>query len=526
MNRHLFLTAVACVFSFFMHAETTITISNPETWTTSQMSSYVGQTVTFKTPLFVTNNYYYSSGKLSVSPRRVYAPTNQAIPLSTEYNSIVSLNNNAEMTLSGLSGYHRMGERIVGLTAKVTSATSLTVVGTPKFEGNSRADMQKGAPSVDMRGKHTLLVCAFNLEYYLVANIGTGYGPDNSTESDRQHAKIMDALTHINADIYGFVEIEQGQNALAKIASSLTQATGRQYGYVDDGGSPSGSYTKSGYVYCSTTVEPVGEIHNNEVAVTNRKKTQGFKEKATGEKFIFSLNHFKAKVGANASTAQLDKDQGDGQGTFNYTRTREAESVLSQYNSDISYYGDEDVLIMGDLNAYAKEDPIRTLTQNGMIDLHRYFHADSSYSYVYRNQAGYLDHALVNSTMLPQVTGMAAYHINSDEHDGFTYDKSSDSSMFRSSDHDPVLVGLCLTAEPVLPMPCVNSIELLNGQKQARILNAFGGYYKLFDVSGNEYSSGKVDNDDFTLDMEMQAGVYLLTVYHDGEAKAMKFIVQ
>ena len=522
MLKRAVLTVVILVATMLnLSAETTIVISDPETWTTSSLSSYVGQTVTFITPLYVTNNYYYSRGQLSVSPRRVFAPTNQAFPRTAEYNSIVSLNQKAEMTLSGLNGYHRMGEKIVRLRAKVTSTTSLTVVGTPQFVGNTRAEMLAGPPSVDLRGKHTLLVCAFNLEYYLVENLGTGYGPDNKTESERQHSKIMDALTHINADIFGFVEIEQGQAALRKIAESLTKATGRPYSYVNDGGSSSSSYTKSGYVYCTETVEPYGAIRD--VDSQHRKKTQAFVEKATGEKFIFSLNHFKAKTSSGA-TGQ-NADQKDGQGTFNQTRVEEARKVLSQYDADRTYYKDEDILIMGDLNAYAKEDPIREFTDYGMTDLHRYFHADSSYSYVYHNQAGYLDHAIVNSSLLLQVTGMAAYHINSDEHDGFTYDKSQDLTMFRSSDHDPVLVGLSLSANPVQPVACVNNLEILSERKNARILNALGGHYFVHDISGNQLAGGKIDNNDFTIKLNLTSGIYIVTIYHDGQTKAHKIIV-
>ena len=143
---------------------------------------------------------------------------------------------------------------------------------------------------------------------------------------------------------------------------------------------------------------------------------------------------------------------------------------------------------MGDLNAYAKEDPITTLIQGGMTDLHRYFHADSSYSYTYHGQAGYLDHALCNSTLLPQVTGMAAYHINSDESDDYTYDKSSDATMFRCSDHDPVLVGLKLgnpITTDIPPLLTVKNGELL-------IQAPEGGYYSIHTVDGLLIASGSI----------------------------------
>lgn len=123
-------------FSVWGISQTRITIEDPAEWVASDLSPYVGQTVTFATPMYVCNNYYYNSGRLSISPRRIYSPTNQAIPLSEEYETIVSLNNDGMVTLTGINGYHRMGEKILNLTVKVNSTSSVSAVGTPVFAGN------------------------------------------------------------------------------------------------------------------------------------------------------------------------------------------------------------------------------------------------------------------------------------------------------------------------------------------------------------------------------------------------------
>ena len=174
---------------------------------------------------------------------------------------------------------------------------------------------------------------------------------------------------------------------------------------------------------------------------------QTFEEFATGEKFIYSINHFKAKSG---SASGADANKGDGQGAFNASRVAEANGVMDKYNAFKAALHDEDILIMVDLNDYGKEDPIMAFLKRGFYDLHRAFHADSSYSYTFSGQAGYLDHAIASASLLGQVTGMAAYTINSDENDKWTYDKSSDRTMFRCSDHDPVLVGLRLDSTAVV----------------------------------------------------------------------------
>ena len=512
--------AIILIFGICIHlsllAVTQVSISDPETWRYTDLKKYVGQTVQFDVPFYVCNNY----NSLLISPRRTYSPTNQALPLSAEYSSILSLNSQGSVTLTGVSGYHRLGERLHNLTVKVNSQTSVSLVSCD-WRGNTRADLEKGIDleTIDMRGEHTLLVCCMNLEYYLVENWGTGYGPDNQSEHTKQRAKVSKALAKINADLYGFVEIEQGQSALAELAADLSKNTGRKFSYINDGGSASGSYTKAGYVYCSDGLEPHGSLRYNNEGVDNRKKTQAFREKATGEVFLYSVNHFKAKSGKGSGD---NADKGDGQGTYNGDRVREAKSVLNHYGSDSYYYGDEDILIMGDLNAYAMEDPIKVLREGGMIDLHRAFHADSSYSYVYRGQAGYLDHALCNSTLYPHVTGMVAYHINSDESDSYTYDKSSDQTMFRSSDHDPVLVGLRLDTT-YTTTPGVSQADVTLGIQNYTpyIYNAEGGYYIVYRIDGVKVKEQNISSNQEEIN-GLNPGIYILNIYGQGRCHKMK----
>ena len=512
--------AILLIFGICIHlsvlAVTQVSISDPETWRYTDLKKYVGQTVQFDVPFYVCNNY----NSLLISPRRTYSPTNQALPLSAEYSSILSLNSQGSVTLTGVSGYHRLGERLHNLTVKVNSQNSVSLVSCD-WRGNTRADLEKGIDLevIDMRGEHTLLVCCMNLEYYLVENWGTGYGPDNQSEHTKQRAKVSKALAKINADLYGFVEIEQGQSALAELAADLSKNTGRKFSYINDGGSPNGSYTKAGYVYCSDVLEPHGSLRYNNEGVDNRKKTQAFREKATGEVFLYSVNHFKAKSGKGSGD---NADKGDGQGTYNGDRVREAKSVLNHYGSDSYYYGDEDILIMGDLNAYAMEDPIKVLREGGMIDLHRAFHADSSYSYVYRGQAGYLDHALCNSTLYPHVTGMVAYHINSDESDSYTYDKSSDQTMFRSSDHDPVLVGLRLdTTYTTTPGVAQADVTLGIQNYTPYIYNAEGGYYIVYRIDGVKVKEQNISSNQEEIN-GLNPGIYILNIYGQGRCHKMK----
>ena len=496
-----------------------ITITNIDQWTTSEMSQFVGKEVQFTTPFYVTNNT--KSGQLTIAPRRIFNPTNQALPLSIEYQSILSLNEQGTLTLTNVSGYHRIDERVHNLKVKVNSYNSLSFI-SGDWRGNTRAEMEKGynLQAINARGEHNLLICYMNLEYYLVDNFGTGYGPDSSTDHQKQRTKTSQALAKINADIYALVEIQTGQGALAELAADLTKNTGRNFTYINDGSTTDGSYTKSGYIYCTDVVTPHGNMQHNDTYVQNRKKVQGFTEKATGEKFILSVNHFKAKSGSGSGA---NKDQGDGQGSYNAARVQEANSIISRYASYTTTFGDEDFLIVGDLNAYGKEDPITTLTDWGMIDLHRTFHADSSYSYVYQGTLGYLDHALCNSTLYPQVTGMTPYHINAPEKDAYTYNGSlNDGTMFRCSDHDPILIGLRLGKDTTTDITSPTYAFYYNHAIRA-IENAQEGSYTIYNIDGTIVAQEHITSATHPLPSLAQ-GIYILTIQHNNQRQSLKLI--
>ena len=180
---------------------------------------------------------------------------------------------------------------------------------------------------------------------------------------------------------------------------------------------------------------------------------------------------------------------------------------------------------MGDLNAYAMEDPITVLREGGMTDLHRAFHADSSYSYVYSGQLGYLDHALCNKTLFPQVTGMVAYHINSCESDAYTYDKSNDNTMFRCSDHDPVIVGLRLDGRLTSDgNVTTNSYDVLFNHELPYIMNAEGGYYYVYRVDGSVVKQEPITSQVHTIS-DLPQGIYILNIYSNDKCWQTKMLV-
>jgi hypothetical protein len=139
--------------------------------------------------------------------------------------------------------------------------------------------------------------------------------------------------------------------------------------------------------------------------------------------------------------------------------------------------GDPDFLIMGDLNSYAQEDPIDAVkagaddtpgTSDDYTNLIAQYQGTYAYSYVFDGQSGYLDHALANPSLAAQVTGAADWHINADEPDLLDYDTSFkpaaqeaiyEPNAYRSSDHDPVVIGLDLINYPPVVGPITVPVD-------------------------------------------------------------------
>lgn len=332
----------------------------------------------------------------------------------------------------------------------------------------------------------TLQVAAMNtLNYFLTLDYPTGNPADNTcgglqnlecrgADSDqpdefaRQRAKLLAALAGLNADVIGLNEIENtpGVEPLADIVAGLNDMLGAgTYAYIDTGAIGTDAI-RVGLIYKPGRVALVGDFAVLDSSVDPRfidtrsrpALAQTFEDLSNGGRVTLVVNHLKSK----GSACDGDPDTGDGQGNCNLTRLAAAQAIVDWLATDPTGSGDADFLIMGDLNSYAQEDPIDAIkagpddlagTFDDYTNLIAHFQGTYAYSYVFDGQAGYLDHALASASLLSQVTGAADWHINADEPDLLDYDTSFkppaqdaiyEPNGYRSSDHDPVVVGLNL----------------------------------------------------------------------------------
>jgi hypothetical protein len=320
-------------------------------------------------------------------------------------------------------------------------------------------------------------------------------GADDSGEFTRQRDKLLAALSGLNADVIGLNELENstGVDPLGDpngIVAGLNALLGPgTYAYINTGTIGTDAI-KVGLIYKPAKVSPVGAFQildsTDDPRFIDTKSrpalAQTFEDLANGARFTVVVNHLKSK-GSDCNDVG-DPDIGDGQGNCNQTRKAAAQALVDWIATDPTGSGDADYIIMGDLNSYAKEDPIDAIqagtddtpgTNDDYTNLIAQYVGTYAYSFVFDGQAGYLDHALSFPSLTPQVTGATEWHINADEPDLLDYDTSFkppaqdaiyEPNAYRSSDHDPVLVGLDLLHydfsgffQPVDNAPVFNSVK-------------------------------------------------------------------
>ena len=304
-----------------------------------------------------------------------------------------------------------------------------------------------------------------------------GWDSDQATEFTRQRDKLLATLVGLDADVIGLNEIENstGVDPLGDptngIVAGLNAILGAGTYAAIDTGTIGTDAIKVGLIYRTASVQPIGDHAILDSTVDPRfidtksrpVLAQTFREVSTGAFFTVAVNHLKSKGSACDDVG--DPDAGDGQGNCNGTRTLAAQALVDWLATDPTSSGDSDFLIIGDLNAYAMEDPVDAIkdgpddtpsTSDDYTNLVQQFIGTYAYSYVFDGQSGYLDHALSSATLTSQVTGVAEWHINADESDVLDYDTSFkppaqdalyEAEAYRSSDHDGVIVGLDLTPD-------------------------------------------------------------------------------
>lgn len=450
-----------------------------------------GMLVRFAHPLTISQTDYLGNrGELSLSSGRLEIPTNRHAPRSPEAAALAAANaanlivlddgifttpvtipyigegrtvraGDLVHDLTGVVDYGALGAGGAGFKLQPTVAPAIT-----------RDNPREGAPSLP--AGNVKVASANVLNFFTTFTNGTTAtgqtnqgctvgstttqgncrGADNLTEYVRQRDKIVNQLKDVDADVVGLMEIQNnGDTAVGLLVDSLNAAYGSPvYAVVPKPAATGTDAIRVAMIYKPASVTLVGGALSDANSVNNRPPMAQAFRAVNGEKFSVIVNHLKSK-GSCPSGSGPEADNGDGQSCWNATRVAQARRLVESFVPQVqAAAGDDDVLLIGDMNSYGMEDPIAAITAKGYVNqLERFVRpVGMPYSYVFGHQAGYLDHALASPSLSPQVVGAAEWHANADEPEVIDYNTNGkpqdlyDAQPYRASDHDPVVVSLAL----------------------------------------------------------------------------------
>ncbi len=516
-----------------------------------ELERFEGMLVRIETPLTVSQNYFQgrygqvtlaAGGRLMKATNQFPAGTAEALALSDENaRRRILLDDGSSVQNPNPTPYFaadntlRAGDTLpAGLTGVIDYglATNLT-------EGLSDYKIHPIQPLTFSRDNPrttnpqlvggNIRVASFNvLNYFTTLDVSGSAGcypsytrsdcrgADSAEEFARQRNKIIPAILRLNSDVVGLMEIENnGQSAVQDLVNGLNAVAGAGT-YASIGMPAGGTGTDAirvAMIYKPSRLSLVGGAKSDTHPVHNRPPLAQAFAAANGEKFSVVVNHFKSKGSCPSGASDPDADQGDGQGCWNELRKQQAQA-LGSYIASVLEPVDPDVVVLGDLNAYGKEDPILELESLGFVDQIA-LRNPQSYSYVFDGESGYLDHVLTSASLATQVAGAVHWHINADEPSVIDYNvefKQPDcascgpdyytATVYRSSDHDPVLLGLSL-------------VKSINGTSQRDTLSGTAGDDRISGGSGADVLSGGAGADVFVY-TSTRDGVDIITDFVPG----------
>lgn len=305
-------------------------------------------------------------------------------------------------------------------------------------------------PQLTQKANNAVRIASFNVLNFFNGNgAGQGFptprGADNPEQMQRQLQKIVAALTALDADIIGLMELENDgfgeRSAISQLVKALEKASGKDYAIAEPRAEKIGTdQITVGMIYQPERVKPSSHAiftRQGPFSWGSRPPlAQSFVHEESNTEFSVVVNHFKSKGSCPEDSGSPNSNKHDGQACWNDLRVKSSQQ-LTQWIEDESLVNP---VLLGDFNAYYHEDPIRYFSENGF-----YNPSDAKdYSYVYDSQAGALDHVFVADRLKEAV--QAVYHLPFNADEPWIYDYRDETYFskgpFRSSDHDPLVLDL------------------------------------------------------------------------------------
>lgn len=433
-----------------------------------------GMWVTFPQPLIVNDTYTLARfGEVLVADKRlmvateVVAPGAAAQQLETQQQLSElmlddgSLQQNPEIVPfvpNGLAANRtlRIGDtlrNVEGFLLETKQGYRVVVSKTPTVDAtNPRPAVPPSKTDTDLR------IASFNVLNFFTGEgknpFPTKRGASTADELARQQAKMTAALAAMDADVIGLLEVQNNGfddvGSLKTLVKALNKQLGsEQFEAIIPPQKPGTDDIMVALIYRKNVVTPTGtaalKLDGPFSKGSRVPLAQSFIHERSKQTVTVGINHFKSK-GSCPKDVSADSDQQDGQGCWNKARVDAATALHSWLATNPTGVSTDYSVIMGDFNAYRKEQPLQTLEQAGWV--HLAAPTDVHTSFVFKGRSGSLDHALASKALQSKLVRFAHWHINADEPEVLDYNmehKTAEQQQqwfaptpYRSSDHDPL----------------------------------------------------------------------------------------
>lgn len=445
----------------------------------SDLEAYEGMLVKFAQTLTVNDVHSLGQyGEIILAPQRLYQPYNN--PTSSDAVANADLNARSKIMLDdGLSpsnpnptpyltasdntGTRRVGDtvqNVQGILSWGFGSYTIQPTQQPTFTPNNPR------PAAPAQPTGTLKTGSLNvLNYFTTLN---QRGANSAAELIRQKDKLVSTIVGLNADVLGLMEIENNASVtIGDLVGAVNAKLGANTYTFINSGKPGTDQIKVAIIYKASKVTPVGIaiVPTDPGFVVDGGMrppvAQRFFANDNNGSFWFVVNHLKSKGSCPSGNTNVNRDLG--QGCWNVARVTQAETLKNWVATLVANSGEPDVLMVGDFNAYLNEDPLASLEAGNFESLLRRLPGAERYSYVFDGETGALDHAFASNSLKSQVSSVTVWHVNADEpavldyNTEFKTNDRYDATPFRSSDHDPVLMGLNLHADPAIIAPTLSA---------------------------------------------------------------------
>jgi len=271
----------------------------------------------------------------------------------------------------------------------------------------------------------------------------TERGAESLEEFKAQSARIRAAMTMMRPDLLAVQELENDgfgpDSAARSLLGVLNKAGNDDWAFVEpETGRIGGDVITVGLFYRQQVLESIGparvldgpEFHR----LSRQPLAQLFRDRRTGEIFLLAVNHLKSK--GRCPDQGENADQKDGQGCWSTARVSAVRALAPWLKELAAELGTDNIMILGDMNAWRNEDPISQFQQFGYIELVERLSGLPQHSYMYWGQIGTLDYAFASPALAGHARNAEIWHINAN----WPQKMKQPQPWLRASDHDPVIV--------------------------------------------------------------------------------------